>query len=452
MKVKVRVAPSPTGNLHIGTAQSALFNWLFAKRYGGEFLLRIEDTDTERSKKEFEEWIINGLKWLGIKWDNEKIPRSTDNVAAYRKNLELLIESGKAFWCHHTMEELEQERQDQQKGKELPRHVCAHKHTDQGKTEGGIIRLAVNENSTRKIVFDDMIRGPVEFEERLLGDLGIARNLDSALYHMAVVCDDIEMEITHVIRGEDHLSNTPKHILIYEALDKPVPKFAHLPLLLGTDRSKLSKRNGTTSITEYQKDYLPEALVNFIGSLNFTYSKEILTKEEMAKEFEIEKVHKSGAVVDIKKLNWINAQYVRQLSPDALRKVTGQSDIPDTAIPMVTERLEKLSDAQDYNYFWEEPAYEASLLIWKKADQDQTLASLNKLKEVFTVIDQIESEEVRTALDKLGKESGDRGLVYWPLRVALSGKDKSPDPIDIAIVLGKQKILSRIDKAIELLT
>jgi glutamyl-tRNA synthetase len=448
MNVKVRVAPSPTGNLHIGRVQAALVNWLFARRYDGQFFFRLEDTDQERSKKEFEQKIIDSLLWLGLQWDNERILRSTENAPAYRRHLEKLLESGKAFWCHHTMEELEAERQAQQQGKETPRHVCAHKTTDQGKQPGGIIRLAVDADSDRVIEFDDLIRGSIRFEARLLGDISIARNLDSALYHMAVTCDDIAMEITHVLRGEEHISNTPKQILIYEALGEEVPRFGHVPLLLAPDRSKLSARHGAPTVTELEKDYLPEAVINFIGALSYTYSREILSKEEMAQEFEIEKVHKSGAVVDFKKLNWINAQYVRKLSAEEFRKVVSMPELSDLAIPLITERLEKLSDVKNFSYLWQTPEYDAELLKWKDTEVHLIKLSLEKSRGVIENFDfENESKDIlRVRLDAI---SGDnRGLIYWPLRVALTGAKTSPDPVDIVSVLGKIEVLKRIDLAI----
>ena len=446
MKIKVRVAPSPTGSLHIGTAQSALYNWLFARKSGGEFHLRIEDTDKERSTKESEENIIEALSWLGIKWDGE-VTRSTDNRARYQELLQKLLDDGKAFYCHHSQEELEIERKAQEAAKQAPRHVCSHKNSETGKKSGGIVRLGVNEKSDRMIIFDDAIRGRVEFKQSLLGDFSIGRAVDDALYHFAVVVDDVDMEITHVLRGEDHLSNTPKHILIYEALGFPIPIFAHLPLILAPDKSKMSKRHGDTATTSFKKDYLPEAIINFLGTLSYTFSKEIITKEEMVEEFELAKVHKSGAVFDVKKLNWINTQYVKKLSIQEFKTAVEISEIPDLAVPLITERLEKLSDVYDFDYFWKEPEYNKELLRWKKADLSQSKTSLEK---VLIILNQINFEEnkLRNALDELGKELGDRGLAYWPLRVALTGKEKSPDPVDILGILGQKETLKRIDNAI----
>ena len=458
MKVKVRIAPSPTGFLHIGTAQSALYNWLFASKNGGECFLRIEDTDKERSTKESEADIIDGLKWLGIQWDG-KITHSTENQSRYKELLQKLLEEGKAFYCHHPQEELEAERKEQESAKKPPRHVCTHKNSEEGRRSGGIIRLVVDDRSDRIIVFDDAIRGRVEFKQSLLGDFSIGRAVDDALYHFAVVVDDVDMQITHVLRGEDHVSNTPKHILIYEALGFPVPIFAHLPLILAPDRSKMSKRHGATTIAEYKKDYLPDAILNFLGAMGYTFSKELVSKEEMIKEFELSKVHKSGAVFDVKKLNWLNSQYIKNLSPEEFKKAVGEAqdessgmpEIPDSAVVLITERLEKLSDVQNFDYFWKEPEYDKGLLKWKKSDLNKSVKTLAEVKKIIEAFDfKKEKEGLRKLLDEFSVKVGDRGLVYWPLRVALTGKDKSPDPVDVAYIVGKEKTLKRVEEAIKI--
>lgn len=460
--VRVRIAPSPTGHLHIGNAQSALYNWLFAHKNKGQFFLRVEDTDKERSKKEYEDEIKKALLWLDLKWSNSEIYRQSERLDIYEQYLKELLDSGKAFWCDHTKEELETEQKEQMLKKEAPRHICKHKNNNL--KSGQVIRLAVDDKSTKKIIFDDKIRGLIEWGEGLIGDLSLAKDLRTPLYNFAVVVDDIEMEISHVIRGEDHISNTPKQILIYEALGKDPPIFAHLPLILGTDKSKLSKRHGGVATLDYKKDYLPEAIINFLGSLCHTFSKEILTKEEMVQEFELEKVHKSGAIFDVKKLNWINSQYIKSLSADQLNGLTAK-EIPDTAVPLITERLERLTDVQNFDYFWKEPEYERELLKWKKSDLNKSLETLAEVKKILESFDfGKEKDELRKVLDNLAKRIGgpvksrdskavlrdhgaSRGLVYWPLRVALTGKEKSPDPVDIAYVLGKQKTLERVRKA-----
>ena len=446
MKVKVRIAPSPTGFLHIGTAQSALYNWLHARKNNGDFHLRIEDTDKERSTKEYEQGILDSLTWLGLEWDG-KLVRQSERTETYRAALEKLLSEGKAFYCHHTKEELEAEKKEQEEKKEAQRHVCSHKNAEEGKKPGGIIRLDVGSGTIR---FTDNIRGDISFNSELFGDISVARSLDDVLYNFAVVVDDSDMEISHVIRGEDHISNTPKQILIYQALGKEIPRFAHLPLILAPDRSKLSKRHGAVSVIDYKKDYLPEAIINYLGSLSFTFSKEILSKEEMLEEFELSKVHKSGAVFNIEKLNWLNSQYIRNLAPAKFLELTG-IDVPERAVPMITERLEKLSDVKNFDFLWQEPEYSEELLKWKKSGYPEILSSLQKTRVMLNDFDmgaENAKEGLRGLLDALAKETGDRGGVYWPLRVAVSGKEKSPDPVDIIDAIGKKRALERIDLAI----
>ena len=452
-EIRVRMAPSPTGYLHIGSARTTLFNWLFARNMGGTFILRIEDTDLERSTKEFEDDILAGLKWLGFDWD--EFYRQSERTDLYEIYIKKLLDSGKAFWCYHTQEELDLEKRSQQASGEPQRHSCTFKHgglADKTQTkESGIIRLAVDENSTRFIHFNDLIRGDIKQEERLLGDFSIAKSERAPLYNLSVVVDDTEHKISHVIRGEDHISNTPKQILIYEAIGVKPPIFAHLPLILGTDRSKMSKRNSNTALNEYKKDYLPESIINFIGFLGYTYSKEIISKEEMVGEFDLTKVHKSGAIWNVEKLDWINAQYVKRLEPNKFKEITGIKTLPDMAIPFVTERLDKLTNIGSYNYFWEKPIYDKELLRWRGGSLEDVKRSLEMSKKIIENHDfKIENskEALRLLLDDASKSLDNRGLVYWPLRVALSGKDKSPDPVEIAFVLGKENTLKRIDDAL----
>ncbi len=447
MQVKVRIAPSPTGNLHIGTARTALFNWLFARRHGGEFILRIEDTDLERSNPHYEKSVLDGLRWLGLQWDGE-IYRQSQRLLLYHRRLEQLFEEGKAFWCHHTKKELETEQKDQMAQKESPRHVCGDRGSDRGRKEGELIRLAVDDTSSRTVTFNDAIRGPIAWKETLLGDISLAKDFNTPLYNFAVVADDTDMDISHVIRGEDHISNTPKQILIYEALGAPVPIFAHLPLILGPDRTKLSKRHGATDINEYGKDYVPQALVNFMGQLGYTHSRELLSKEEMAREFQLEKVHKSGAIFTIEKLDWFNMQYLRRLPPADFREITKIKDITNDMVPLIAERLERLSQVETFSYFWKTPDFEISLLQWKNKPLNEIRSALESVQALMQTMDAPNQADIRAALDRLGERVGDRGLIYWPFRVALTGKEKSPDPVDIAVVLGREEVIKRIQNAI----
>ncbi len=464
-EIRVRMAPSPTGSLHIGTARTALFNWFFTHHHAGKFILRIEDTDTERSSKEFELDILEGLRWLGIEWD--EFYRQSDRTRIYAKYIQKLLDSGKVFWCYHSKEELEKEREAQLKNKQLPRHVCDFKlkaQISKPKSEEGIIRLAVDENSKRKIAFDDIVKGKIEFEEGLMGDMGIAKDIQTPLYNLAAVVDDYALNITHVIRGEDHIANTPKQILIAEALGFTNPLFAHIPLILGQDRSKLSKRHGATSIIAYREQgYLADALVNFLALLGWTSNetnREILTKNEIIEQFSLEKIHKSGAVFDIKKLNWINSQYIKTFNDNQLaetafpfiKKFFGEKDkeIITKISPILRERLEYFNQVQEFHYFFNEPVYESDLLIWKKGTQEQARKSLELVIAYLEKIDELEVKDLRKELDEIanGNFGGDRGMVFWPLRVALSGQRFSADPIEIIKILGKEKALERIKIAI----
>ncbi len=349
-EVRVRIAPAPTGNFHIGLARTALFNYLFAKKYEGVFILRIEDTDPERSKPEYEKDILDSLKWLGIEWDEgpdiggDYGPyRQSQRLEIYLKYLEKLLAEDKAYYCFCSEEELEMERQYQLSIGQAPRYSgkCANlpketvqKYLAEGKK--AVIRIRV---PAKKIEFDDLIRGHLEFDAGLMGDIVIAKNLTtrgqnkslgrwregwSPLYNFACAIDDFEMKFTHIIRGEDHISNTPKQILIQEALGFERPIYAHLPLILGPDRTKLSKRHGAIGISEYRKQgYLPEALVNFIAFLGWNpgTEREIYSMASLIKDFSLEKVQKGGAIFNIKRLDFLNGFYIRQKSIEKLTEL-----------------------------------------------------------------------------------------------------------------------------------
>lgn len=468
--IRVRIAPSPTGFLHIGTARTALFNWLFARHKSeGKFILRIEDTDIERSDKKYEEDIIKQLEWLGLKWD--EFYKQSERTQIYTKYIKKLLDEGKAFRCYHSEEELEMERQEQMAHKSAPAHFCEHKIPNSKfqipNSEKGIIRLAVNKNSNRKIKFKDIIRGEIEFEERLLGDISIAKDEQIPLYHFAVVVDDYTMNISHVIRGEDHIVNTAKHILIQEALGFDTPQYAHLPMILAPDKSKLSKRHGATSIREYKETgYLADALVNYMALLGWTPdnpSQEILTKNEMIEQFDdLSKIHKSGAVFNIEKLNWINSQYIKTYNDRGLAKLVepfveryfGRQDLDylEKISPLFRERLEYLSQVKEFAFFFKEPEYDAELLKWKNAANEKIKNNLAAVQKIIEETGTDHKEKLREQLDTLGQKLGDRGLVYWPFRVAITGLKASPDPVDVAWVLGKEKTLARVGIALNKFT
>ncbi|HHE76843.1 MAG TPA: glutamate--tRNA ligase, partial [Candidatus Parcubacteria bacterium] len=348
-EIRVRFAPSPTGYLHIGSARTALFNFLFARKNKGKFILRIEDTDRERSKQEFELDIIENLKWLGIEWDegpalaspyretrespifnfqSSKERKYTGNYGpyrqserrdAYKKYLEKLLKEGKAYYCFCSKEELEAKKQDQISRGLPPRYdgKCSNlsrEEVEKNLREGKdfVIRFKIPE---KKILFNDLIRGKIEFDASLFGDIVIAKNLETPLYNFASVVDDFEMKITHIIRGEDHLSNTPKQILLQEALGFPSSAYAHLPLILGQDKTKLSKRHGAMAVGEYKrKGYLPEAIINFLALLGWNpdTEREIYPLPSLIKDFSIKKIQKSGAIFNLEKLDYLNGFYIRQ--------------------------------------------------------------------------------------------------------------------------------------------
>ena len=442
--VRVRIAPSPTGFLHIGTAQSALYNWLFARKNGGKFFLRIEDTDQERSTKAYEKSIIESLSWLGLEWDGEII-RQSDRNEKYREALEKLKKAGKV---QHKIFSAEEKAAMLKDGKKSSKEIYI---------------LPIDPSPTAKpVAFTDMIRGLISVEQKNIGNLVIARvpeeNPDDVifLYNFVVVVDDLDMGITDVIRGEDHISNTPKQLLIYKALGGKPPQFAHLPLLLAPDRSKLSKRHGATAVVDYKEDYLPEAIINFLGKLSYTFSSDIIDRDAMVREFELSKVHHSGAVFDVKKLDWLNGEYIKKLSDkdlsDKLQPYTGNasSDYVAKILPLARERIKKFSDIKEFNFFFEEPEYDKELLAWKFKSDKEMGASLQATKELLEKFDWVKSnvEKLRKELDALSSQIGDRGLIYWPFRVALTGQKSSPDPVDVAEILGKEKTLERIEVAI----
>lgn len=429
MTVRVRIAPSPTGNLHIGTARTALFNWLFARANNGEFILRIEDTDLERSRQEYETDILDGLRWLGLLWDNAEVFRQSQRADLYRRHLRKLLDSGHAVWKEFTAQE---KAELAQHGREV---------------RDRIIVLRDDGDPEREVAFDDEIRGRVAVRARNIGQISLAKDEDTPLYNFAVVVDDIDMGITHIIRGEDHIPNTPKQLAIYRALGAAPPVFAHLPLILGTDRSKMSKRHGATSINEYRRDYLPEALVNFMALLGHTYEPEILDRGELVRQFSLRRVHASGAVFDIRKLDWMNAQYLKRLTPEAFRGLIGRQDLPDAAVPIMTERLERISDADSFSYLWADPSYEAALLTWKNDAPEVTVRALRSVGELAA-----SGALTAERLDALAAAAfgGSKGSVYWPLRVALSGRQNSAGPLDIAAVIGPGRVRARLDAALEL--
>lgn len=467
-KVKVRMAPSPTGPLHVGTARTAIFNYIFAQKYKGKFILRIEDTDIKRSEARWEKNIIDGFKWLGITWD-EKPYHQSERAEIYTKYTEKLLKDGYAFYCWHTKEELEKERAAQTAKKEAPRHTCEHrdqKDLDKEKIKRSVIRF--KNDTSGKIKFFDFIRGDIEFDAQLIGDFSIAKDIKAPLYNLAVVIDDYEMKISHVIRGEDHLSNTPKQILLQHALGITTPKYIHIALTLGPDKSKLSKRHGATAISAYaDTGYLPQAMFNFLALLGWRPpgEKEIMSKDEIIKIFDVADMQQAGAIFDIEKLNWMNGEYIRALSLEKLvelcepylKKAGFINSSTDTnwlkkVVALEQKRIKKLSEIVDATKFiFEGIKYDPELLVWKKTDRAGTKDALEKLTSLVEGAN--EKSWAKENLEKIimpaAEKMGDRGVMLWALRVALSGRKASPGPFEILEVLGKQKSLARMQEAME---
>ena len=469
-EIRVRIAPSPTGFLHVGTARAALFNYLFAKHESGKFILRIEDTDLERSSPKFEKDIIESLKWLGIAWD-EGPSRQSDRIEIYTKYLKTLLKENKAYYCFCSEEELEAVRQDQLSRGLAPRYngKCRSLTETEIKkrlTEGesAIIRFKTH---GEKVSFNDLIRGKIEFDTSLIGDFTIAKDLTTPLYNFAVVVDDFEMKISHIIRGEDHIPNTPKQILIQQALGLPQPQYAHLPLILGPDRSKLSKRHAAVSVANYREEgYLPEALINFMVFLGWNpgTDQEIYSLTALSQEFTLEKVQKSGAVFNLKRLDYLNGFYIRQKPLDELTELCrpylpaspaggpkAEKDFLKKVVGLHQERLKKLSEITELAdfFFQDKLNYDKELLRWKDADDQKMAESLDNLDNLLSEISERNwaKENLEKVLMARAEKIKDRGYLLWPLRVALAGKKASAGPIEIAAILGKEKTLTRLKEA-----
>jgi len=476
--VRTRFAPSPTGFFHIGSARTVLFNWLFARQHNGKFILRIEDTDTERSTPEFEKDIIDGIKWLGFDWD-EKIYRQSERLDIYENYLKKLIAEDKAYFCFCSKEELESDRQAMLAQGLAPKYGGHCRHCDKeesakkvAKGEPAVVRFKVPET---EVEFNDIIRGKIKFDASLLGDIVIARNLRSPLFNFSGAVDDAEMEITHVIRGEDHLSNTPKQILIQKALGFETPHYAHLPLILTSDRRKMSKRYLETAVIDYVRDgYLKEAIINFLAYLGWhpKEDKEVMDIDELTKEFDLKRVQKAGAVFNLEKLEWLNGHYLKNLPLEELAQrikdfipknwlAEENKEMLLKALSFEKERMKKLSDFKELaDFFFELPDYNENLLAWPRPtgegfimDKTKTLSNLKLLREEIDKIFKADfaKDNLEKIITPLTTVWG-RGDLLWPLRAALSGKEASPGPFEIMDGVGKEETLKRLDVAINKLS
>lgn len=434
-KVVTRFAPSPTGVLHIGSVRTALFNYLYAKQKNGKFILRIEDTDQERSKPEHEKGIIDSLLWLGLPHD--EFYRQSDRTEIYKEKLLQLISANLAY-----------EGEESTSGK------------------GRVIRF---KNPNKKVSFQDEIVGEVTFDTTELGDFVIARDMESPVYHFVVVVDDGEMGVTHVIRGQDHISNTPRQILILEALGYVRPTYAHLPLIMSPTGGKLSKRDPEVmSVMEYkEKGYLKDAILNFLAFIGWNPGddKEILNLEELISEFTLERVQKGGASFNSSKLKWINKQYIQKLDFSELQSIISDfisaelfEKIKDNekSIRTVIERIEYFGELRDqesqgeFDYLLSDPKYNKEKLTQNKSTEEESLKHLIFIKEKLEKLSNISADSLKESLWDYATEHG-RGNVLWPLRYALSGRDKSPDPFTIAELIGRESTERRVQNAIEML-
>ena len=490
-EVRVRIAPSPTGPLHLGTARTALFNFLFARHAGGTFILRLEDTDQARSTDAFERDIIDGLHWLEMTWDEGPAVgdepecgtygpyRQMQRLPRYREATDRLLAEDKAYYCYCSPEELDAERRRQEAARQSPRYNgrCAQLTAEQRvafEAEGRepVVRFRIPPDRT--IVFDDMIRGHVAIDTSALGgDLVIVRSDGTPLYHFTVAVDDAAMAITHVIRGEDHLSNTPKHILLFEALGSALPQFGHLPLILNADRTKMSKRKSETAVANYRAEgFIPEAFVNYLALLGWSTGteEEVLSLPELIDRFDLASVNKAGSIFDRERLEWLNGQWIRRLSPDDLidrlrpfleaEVAAGHIEwLPSDGelralLPVVQERLPTLAAVGDLIgfLFVKDLEPDPALMIPKRWDAAKAASALRAARRTLAEVGRVswEADEIEPPLRRLVEEGGWKvGDLFMAIRVAITGRTVSPPLFDTMVALGYERTLARIDRAIE---
>ena len=440
-EVITRFAPSPTGHFHIGGVRSALYNYLYARSTGGKFILRSEDTDPERSKKEYEDEFLTVFKWLGL--EHDEFFRQSDRKEIYKKYLEDLIARDIAYI---SKEEVKEEGQRSE-----------------------VIRLR---NSGKDITFNDIILGDITFNTKELGDFIIARDIESPLYHFTVVVDDMEMKITHVIRGQEHISNTPRQILIQEAIAANRPLYAHIPLILGKDKSKLSKRDPEVIPAIEYKDqgYLPEAILNFMALIGWNpgTDEEVFIKEALVAQFKLDKVQKGGGVFNVEKLNWINKEHLKKLTEQQIGEYVKKFIPHDFAeknaqylekiIPVIFERIsngieiKELIDAGEFAFLSSNLSLQKDTLNWNtKQDSLVTATHLKALIDILANLENFDVDSIKTSIMEYADKEEKRGAVLHPMRYALSGQDKSPDPFTITNILGKEEAISRLESALKIL-
>jgi len=474
-QVRVRFAPSPTGDLHIGGARTALFNWLFARHHKGKFILRIEDTDTVRSTKEAVDVILNGLRWLGLDWDEGPDIGGMfgpyfqmQRMDIYRSYAARLLASNNAYYCYCSAEELEERRQEALRGGLAPRYdgrcrVISEERKKEYENRGinPVMRFRMPEGGVTRI--NDLVRGEVTFENALLDDFVILKSSGVPTYNFAVVVDDITMEITHVIRGDDHISNTPRQILLYNAMLSPLPEFAHIPMIFGSDRTRLSKRHGATAITQYEKEgYLNEAMVNYLTLLGWSTSEsqQIFKMEELIEKFSLERCAKSAAIFDSQKLLWLNGEYIRAMDTGELAEralpYLKEAGVPlddmervKKAIGLEHDKIRLLKDIPDLIRFmleedivYEEDAVES---VMKK---EGAAKILGELKEELAALENFAAAPLEALARGYAKRKGLKTpQVFHPLRVSVSGRTKGPSLFDMLAFLGRETVIRRMENA-----
>lgn len=480
-KVRVRMAPSPTGPIHVGNMHTALFNWLFARSQGGTFILRFEDTDQERSKPEWEQVIYDEMRWLGLDWDEgpdiggpSGPYRQMERLDLYREYADKLLASGHAYYCYCTPEELNAERQEAQRRNQvyLYSRRCLHlTEADKRRLEAEgrkpVLRFRVPDNTV--VTFTDMLRGPIETPSHSISDFIVVRSNGIPIYNFAVVVDDVTMDITHIIRGEGHISNTPVQALLYQALGLPMPQIAHIGHVLGSDRAKLSKRNGDAFVGDYRdQGYLSEALLNFLALLGWAPAgdREFLTRAELIKEFDLSRVTKTAAIFDLQKLEWMNAHYIRQqplsrltdLCVPFLQKAGHIAEPPqgderarlETIIGLEQERIRTLKDIEKSTafFFHEPPPYDSGSI--EKVLKPETAPVLEAMRERLAAVTDWSVSALETVCRAYVDESGLKvKQVFQPVRVAVTGSAVSPPLFETMAVLGKERCLARLDRAAE---
>ena len=486
--VRVRYAPSPTGIPHVGNIRTALFNWLFARNRGGAFIVRIEDTDQARLVEGATEAILESLRWLGLDWDEGPtgdgrgergdsgpyFQSDPVRLERYRETAEHLVEEGKAYACYCTPDELATMRKEQQQRSLPPKYDGRHRRDaalrDRHEAEGRpkVIRFASKTDG--ETVCDDLLRGEVRFRNELLDDFVLLKSDGFPTYHLAHVVDDRAMRITHVIRGDEWVSSAPRHVLLHEALGWQPPVYAHLPIILGPDRAKLSKRHGAAATLDYRdQGFLPDALTNFLALLGWSYDDktEIFTREQLVEYFSFDRVGKAGSIFNVDKLQWMNGVYIREMAPERLTPLVAdrlKHDLPEAlpideahlgqVVPLVQDRLKLLSEARELTGFFlvDEITYDPADLVQKKMDDAGTLRALEAAESRLDSLPGFDAPELETALRALAEELEVKtGQLFGTLRVACTGVKAAPPLFDTMAVLGRDRCMTRIANAIALM-